>query len=126
MKFKILLPSEIFLEQDVTKIVAEAVNGSFCLMPRHVDFVAYLVPGLMSIEDEKGAETFLAIDEGVLVKRGSDVFVSTRTAVHVPDLGGLKQIVEEKFKAMDDKEKAARTAAARLEADLVRRFMELK
>lgn len=126
MKFKVLLPSEVFLEQEVSKIVAEAVNGSFCLMPRHVDFVAYLVPGLMSIEDEQGAETFLALDEGVLVKRGLDVLVSTRNAVHVPDLGALKQIVEEQFKAMDDKEKAARTAAARLEADLVRRFMELK
>lgn len=126
MKFKVLLPSEVFLDEEVAKVVAEAANGSFCLMPRHVDFVAAIVPGLVDIVDAKGAEIFLAVDRGVLVKRGQEVFVSTRNAIRLPDLGELKQIVEEQFKAMDDKEKAARTAAARLEADLVRRFMELR
>lgn len=126
MKFKVLLPSEVFLDEEVAKVVAEAANGSFCLMPRHVDFVAALVPGLVDIVDAKGTEIFLAVDQGVLVKRGQEVFVSTRNAIRLPDLGELKQIVEEQFKAMDDKEKAARTAAARLEADLVRRFMELR
>jgi F-type H+-transporting ATPase subunit epsilon len=52
--------------------------------------------------------------------------VSTRNVIRIPDLGQLKQVVDEQFKTLDDKEKAARTAAARLEADLVRRFMELR
>ena len=68
----------------------------------------------------------MLIDEGVLVKRGPNVMVSTRNVIRIPDLGQLKQVVDEQFKALDDKEKAARTAAARLEADLVRRFMELR
>jgi F-type H+-transporting ATPase subunit epsilon len=126
MKFRILLPSEVFLDQEVLKVVAEAENGSFCLLPRHVDFVASLVPGLLSLEDKKGKEVFLAVDEGILVKKGNDVFVSTRNVVRIPNLGELREVVEEKFKVMDDREKAARTASARLEADLVRRLMELR
>jgi F-type H+-transporting ATPase subunit epsilon len=126
MNCKILLPSEVFFNKEVAKIVAEAGNGSFCLLPQHIDFVAALVPGLLRIVEMDNKEEFYAVDEGILVKRGSDVMVSTRNVIRIPDLGQLKQVVDEQFKALDDKEKAARTAAARLEADLVRRFMELR
>ena len=126
MNCKILLPSEVFFNKEVAKIVAEAGNGSFCLLPQHIDFVAALVPGLLRVVEMDNKEEFYAVDEGILVKRGSDVMVSTRNVIRIPDLGQLKQVVDEQFKALDDKEKAARTAAARLEADLVRRFMELR
>lgn len=124
---KILLPTEIFFNKEVSKVVAEAGNGKFCLLPQHIDFVAAVVPGVLSIIPTDGAaEEFYAIDEGILTKKGNDVMISTRNAMRIPDLGMLKQVVEEQFKTLDDKEKAARTAAARLEADLVRRFMELR
>lgn len=126
MKLKILLPREVLLDVEVNKIVAEAVNGSFCLLPRHVDFVAALVPGIMGLTLPEGKEEFLAIDEGVLIKCGQEVLVSTSNAMRGPDLGTLKKTVEEEFSLLDEKEKMARTAAARLEADLVRRFMELE
>ena len=125
MNFKILLPYEVFVHTNVDKVKAEAANGSFCLLPRHIDFVATLVPGLLSVQKNGAPEEYYAMDEGVLVKKGDEVLVSTRNAVSIPDLGKLKGIVEERFKALDDREKKARTAAARLEADIVRRFMEL-
>ncbi len=126
MNCMILLPAEVFFDREVAKVVAEAGNGSFCLLPRHVDFAAALVPGLLRIFAVDGTEEFYAVDEGILVKRGDDITVSTRNAVEVPDLGQARRVVEEKFKTLDDREKSARTAAARLEADLVRRFMELR
>ncbi len=46
MRLKVLLPSQVLIDQEVSKIIAEAENGSFCLLPRHVDFSAALVPGL--------------------------------------------------------------------------------
>jgi F-type H+-transporting ATPase subunit epsilon len=123
---KILLPAEVFFNKEVNKVVAEAGNGKFCLLPQHIDFVASVVPGVLSIIPADGAEEFYAIDAGILTKKGNEVMISTRNAMRIPDLGMLKQVVEERFKTLDDKEKAARTAAARLEADLVRRFMELR
>ena len=124
MRLKILLPAEVLIERDVTKVVAEAENGSFCLLERHIDFVAALVPGILSFESDEGPEEFLAVDEGILVKCGSEVLVSTRNAVYGPDLGTLKETVEKQFRVLDDKEKNARSAIARLEADIVRRFIE--
>ena len=126
MMVKILLPSEVFFEGEAAKVNAEAANGSFCLLPRHIDFVTALVPGLMTIEDEKGAKTLLAIDEGILVKKDFEVLISTRNAVLIPEMGKGRQIVQEQFNVLDDREKASRSAAARLEADMVRRLMELK
>ncbi len=126
MNCKILLPSEVFYSQEAAKVVAEAANGSFCLLPLHIDFVAALVPGLLRIVGADGREEFYAVDDGILVKKGQEVTVSTRNVIRIPDLGQLKGVVEERFRSLDDKEKAARTAAARLEADLVRRFMELR
>ena len=126
MNLQVLLPAEIFVQQEVVKIIAEAGNGSFCLLPHHVDFVASLVPGILSYTTAAGEEVHLAIGEGALVKFGSHVLVSTRSAVSGPDLGKLKQSVDEAIRILDDKEKIARAAAAKLEADIVRRFVELK
>jgi F-type H+-transporting ATPase subunit epsilon len=126
MTLKILLPTEIFLEEEVTKVIAEASNGSFCLLPRHIDFVAALVPGLLSYEDKRGHEVFLAADEGILVKQGEQVFVSTRHALRGPDLGVLEKTVREQFMMLDDREKTARSAVAKIEASFVRRFLEIQ
>jgi F-type H+-transporting ATPase subunit epsilon len=125
MRLKVLLPTEILIDQEVTKVVAEAVNGSFCILPRHIDFVAALIPGILSFE-QGGQEEFLAIDEGMLVKCGAEVMVSTRNAVRGPELGRLKQTVNEQFEILDEQEKKARSALAKLEADFIRRFLDLE
>lgn len=124
MHLKILLPGEILLEREVTKITAEAANGSFCLLPRHVDFVAALVPGLLSLTTADGEETFVAVDAGTLIKRGAEVLVSVRNAVAGQTLGTLHQTIEERFQSLDERERRAQSALVRLEADFVRRFME--
>ena len=123
---KVFLPTEIIVDEEVAKVVAEAGNGFFCMLPRHVDFVAALVPGLLSFETPGGKEVFLAVDEGILVKCKEDVLVSTRNAIRGPDLGELRKAVEEQFKVLDDREKMARSAVAKIEASFVRRFLEIQ
>ena len=126
MLLKILLPAEIMLEHEVRKIVAEAEDGSFCLMPNHIDFVATLAPGIFTYEPASGGQELLAMDVGTLVKKGNHVLVSTRNAVRAPDLGKLKQVVVEQYEILDEREKMVRATSAKLEASLIRRFMELK
>jgi F-type H+-transporting ATPase subunit epsilon len=127
MRLTVLLPTEILVDEEVAKVVAEAQNGSFCLLPRHIDFVAALVPGLLSfVKTMDGAEEFLAVDEGLLVKCGPQVLVSTRQAVRGGELGLLRETVEKTFKVLTDQEKRARTALANLEANFIRRFLKLE
>ncbi len=125
MKLKVMLPSKRLIDQEVRKVIAEAENGSFCLLPHHIDFVASLAPGLLFFETDAGQEIFLAVNEGILVKCGDEVLVSTRNAVLGPTLGVLKETIEKEFQVLDEREKKARSAAAKLEANLVRRFLEL-
>lgn len=125
MRLKVLLPTKVLLDEPARKVVAETENGSFGLLPRHVDFVAPLVPGMLSFEAEDGTESFLAVDGGILVKNGSEVVVSTRRAVCGGDLGELRETIEREFFSLEDRERRTRSALARLESDIVRRFMEL-
>lgn len=122
----VLLPTEILVDEPVTKVIAEADNGSFCLLPRHVDFVAALVPGVMSFFTTDGAEHFAAIDRGILVKRGDEVSVSTLNGVTGTNLEELEDLVEEHFLELDEHERKTRTALARLEAGTLRAFRELQ
>ena len=126
MKLKVLLPTDVFLEEEVRKVVAEAPNGSFCLLPRHVDFVTALVPGLLSYETNQGQELFVAVNEGILVKYRQEVLVSTSNAALGRELGTLKQTVADEFEVLNDREKTARSAMARIEAGFVRRFLEIQ
>ena len=123
MRLKVFLPTRIFLNQEVTKIIAEAETGSFCLLPKHIDFVAALVPGIISFDHEEGEE-YLAVDKGVLVKRSSEVRISTRRAMLSRDLGKMKQIVKHEFMILDEREKKARSVLAKLEADFARSLFE--
>ena len=121
-----MLPTKILVDEEVTKIIAEAENGSFCLLPHHIDWVSALVPGLLSFVSVEGQERFLAVDEGILVKCGTQVLVSTRQAVLGDNLGTLRETVDSQFRVLDEREKLARSALAKLEASVIRHFIELE
>ncbi|MGM0556735.1 MAG: F0F1 ATP synthase subunit epsilon [Myxococcota bacterium] len=127
MNLRVLLPQKVFVDVEVDKVIAESPNGSFCLLERHVDFTSALAPGLLSyVRTEDGDEVFVAVDEGVLVKAGRQVRVSVRRATQSDDLQKLEDTVDQVFRQHTDRERRARSALARLEANFVRRFLELK
>lgn len=126
MQFSVVLPDAVLLAMQATKIVAEGTNGSFALLPRHLDWVAPIVPGLILVTDSADRETIIGADEGTLVKCGQHVTVATRRAVVGDDLAALRKTIERRFKALDEHESSARSALARLEAGIVRRFIELE
>ncbi len=124
MRLRIILPTEILLDQTVRRVVAEAEDGEFCLLPRHRDFATALVPGIVAYVDESGTRRYAAVAEGILVKSEDDVRISTRSGVLGDDLGTLRMHVAERFLVLDERERTARSAMARLESDFVRRFIE--
>lgn len=128
MRLKIALPTRLLYDGEVRKVTAEAANGSFTLMPRHIGFVTALVPGILFFDTagEEVEEIFYAVDEGILVKCGSKVLVSTRNAVRSADLESLHHTIQEHFEVLSEQERRARSALVRLEADFVRRFLELE
>ncbi len=123
MNLKVLLPFEIFTEKTgVSRVVAETREGSFGLLPRRLDCVAALAPGILTYETEAEGEVYVAVDEGVLVKAGPDVLVSVRRAFGGNDLAELRDSVEREFLTLDEHEQSVRSVMARLEAGFLRRF----
>ena len=126
MQLKVLIPSRKILTTKAVKVRVESEAGHFTLLPRHLDWVAALVPGIMAYVEQQGEEEiYLAVDQGILVKSGRDVLVSVRNAVVGEELGNLQDAVSRQFLVMEERERQSRTAMARLESDFVRRFMEL-
>jgi F-type H+-transporting ATPase subunit epsilon len=126
MHLKILLPFKVFAERfDVLRIVAESHSGSFGLLPNRLDCAAALVPGILTYETMDGGEVCLAVDEGVLVKTGSEVLISVRDAIGDMDLGELHKVIEQAFLSRHEQEKSVRSALAKLESSFIRRFSAL-
>jgi len=124
MRLTVWLPTEILMREEVVRIRAEAENGWFGMLPKHIDFVTVLVPGVLIFQAQDRPEEYLAIDHGILVKCGPEVSISTRNAVRGTKLEQLRKAVEEQFIAQEEREKKALAFEAKLEADLVRRLLE--
>lgn len=124
MNLKILLPARVFAQEtEVLRIVAETPRGSFGLLPRRLDCVALLEPGILTYETEDAGEVFVAIDEGVLVKAGANVTVSVRRAISGVDLEGLRNAVETEFLTLTEHEQVLRSVMAKLEIGFMRRLV---
>jgi len=125
MNLRILLPFQVFTETaGVTQIIAETQAGSFGLLPNRLDCVAALTAGILVIETEGDQETYLAIDEGLLVKTGGDILVSVRNAISGTGLGDLREAVEREFLTLNEHEQSVRAVLARMESGFIRRFMD--
>jgi F-type H+-transporting ATPase subunit epsilon len=125
MKLSVFTPAGVLLEEKAASISAEGSGGCFTLLPRHIDFATDIVPCVLSYISPKGAETFLAVDQGVLVKVGSQVSASVRAAVRSDDLASLADTVRERYRVESEEERKLRSAMADVEAGMVRRFMEI-
>lgn len=125
MRLEVITPSQVCLDRSVVRIVAEAPDGQFGMLPHHGDFVTELVPGILAYEPVEGGERFVALGSGTLVKCGPLVRVAVRSAIEGSDLGWLRAQVEAEVRQTDEEERTARAALARLEASMVRRFRDL-
>ena len=125
MNLRILLPFRIFADKNsVVRIVAEASAGSFGLLPNRLDCVAVLVPGILIFEMEEEGEVYVAVDEGILVKTGTEVLVSVRNAIEGNDLASLRESVKKEFLNLDAQEQNVRRVMAKMESGFIRRFAE--
>ena len=119
-----MTPTRTLQVREAAEVVVETDHGSVGLLPRHIDYVAALVAGILLWEDPKGGEHYLAVDRGTLVKCGPDVLVSVREAVEGEDLAGLQAAVRSRFEVIDDRERMSRSALAQLEARFLRGLLE--
>ena len=127
MSLKILLPFKVFMEtKSVIRIVAETSDGQYGFLPQRLDCVAALVPGILTYETTAGGIKYIAVDDGILVKAGTEVTVSVRNAIGGADLGKLHESVVKEFKDIDDNEKNVRSVMAKMESSFMVRLQKFQ
>ena len=105
MEMKIVLPTSILLKQMVSKVIFDAQDRSFCLLPRHIDFISALVPSILTFQNLNGIEQYLVHDEGILIKQDREVLVAIKHGLIENSLGSLKNRLEKEFQNIDIQEK---------------------
>ncbi len=126
MHLKILLPFKVFADvKNVEKIVVETSAGSYGFLPQRLDCTAALEPGILMYETLKEGVKYLAVDEGVMIKAGTELLVSVRNAMGDGPLGQLRELVKKEMRQLDKSEIMARTLMAKLETGFIRNFQKL-
>lgn len=129
MHLKTLLPTEVVVDEEISRIRFEAKDGSRTFLPRHIDFITAIAPGIVSFNPIKNGveqeEVFMACDEGILVKEGPMVYLSVRRAVMNKSLDFLVKSISEEFKKAEEERKTSHAALARLEVNLTQGLMRL-
>jgi len=129
MKVKISSLTGSFEADGVSKLKVPGEKGHYTILPHHIDYTALVFPGVLAYIAQNGEEMYLAVEEGVFVKKGVDVFLSCRNLI-IGEPGAqekeLKGTVRDKFETLDETEKKTRELISRMESDFVRRFLEMK
>jgi F-type H+-transporting ATPase subunit epsilon len=127
MNLTILLPFRIFAKLDnVSRIIAETLEGSFGLFPHRLDCAAALVPGILSYTTTTDNTTHLAVDEGALIKSGDCVFISVRRAIAGTNLNDLHEAVVREYLTLNTQEREMRFVVAKMESGFIGRLAELR
>lgn len=127
MQLKILLPYGVFADiKNVKRIVVDTTDGSYGILPRRLDCTAALVTGILLYETKSEGEKYVAVNEGILIKAGSQVSISVRHAIGNAPLGKLRAMVEKEMVELDELEINARTVMAKLETGFLRNFQKLR
>ncbi|MBD3234467.1 MAG: F0F1 ATP synthase subunit epsilon [candidate division Zixibacteria bacterium] len=120
MKVKIYAPTEKIADEEIKKLTAEGIHGSFTLLPKHIDVGVPLPSGILSYISKDDEERIFALDEGILVKQGEGIFISAMKVIKGTSLETLREEMNEKIIEMSDREKKSRSALALLEGSILR------
>ena len=117
-------PGSVVVDREVEQVSAESTVGWFTMLPRHLDAVVELAQGLVVFAAD-GSESYLAVDGGTLVKAGSTVDIATGEAFTGSSTRELQHQLRAAFSDLDERERRARRAVARLEGDVTQRLLDL-
>lgn len=132
MRLTIMTPNKIIDEREVIKVSAIGREGSFTLLPGHVDIFSSLVRCIVSAEDSDQKVHVYAADGGILTKEGPMVRISSPFAVKGQVINeddpeqGLAERIDNALSELEKESGHIRTETLRVETDLVRRMIELE
>ena len=123
MTVEIVEPASRHRYENVQELIAEGVDGSFALLPNHVDFASVLASGLLVLVIEND-EQYAAVDRGVLTKVGDEVEIATPRSVIGKPLGQIREAVQSEFVSEEEHERRVLSTMTKIQTDMARKIFE--
>ncbi len=121
----VVTPNKRIVKKDIQEVIAEGGEGSFGLLPNHQDYLSAIIPSILTYRQE-GKEGYIAVDDGILVKKGEKVSLCTKEAFEKENLGQLKKEMEESLLSAKESEKRSRQEMLQMEISFIKKFYSLK
>lgn len=125
LRLRLRTPAGLLVDQPVSAVTAEDLDGWFGIAPGRADLVAVLPPGLLVFRDPKSegeGEGFVALAGGLLDLRANECRVMARQAVMSRDLERIADQVAAHLRQRRARGRAQRGAIFELVREALRRM----
>lgn len=126
MKIQVRTPTRLVVETEgIVSVKCETDAGRRTIEPRRLDGVVALAPGVLTMRGASGNIIEAAIDEGLLVKTGSEVTISVRHVILAEGKESLRHALSQEMARIRNTESDLRIALASLETRFMKDFSQV-
>lgn len=117
LNLRIYTPDKLFIDETITKITVYGKEGCFTILPKHIDYISSFDDCILYFEKENKDIVFVGVNQGVLVKSGREIQISTFNAINGgSSLDELKNIL--RINIYRDFDKKFKNSLKNIEKDL--------
>lgn len=129
LNLRVYTPEKLFLEKEILKITLNGKEGSFSILPKHVDYISSFDDCIMCYTDTSNKTSFLATNQGIITKIGRNIEISTFHVIVGNSLMELKNNINElskKSKDIANKNTEINENLKKMELSILKKIMEYK
>lgn len=129
LNLRIYTPEKLFLESEILKITLSGKEGSFSILPKHVDYISSFDDCIMCYVDNTGNTNFLATNQGIITKIGRNIEISTFHIITGKSLKEIKDNLNEVSKKSDkliNMDNKISENLRKMELSILKKIMEYK
>ena len=125
LKLEIVTPQATVFSNDVDLVTLPTADGEIGIYPQHVRLITQLVPGEIIVSKD-GADTYLAVGEGLVDVDAAHVSILTDMAIRAADIDEAAVTEARERAAARLREKLSDEEVASVNASLVRAVAQLQ
>ena len=125
MNLKVYTPTELVLEEQIVSFTFTERTGSVCLKPNHIDYISSFTLSTMVFVNINNEKKIIVANNGILIKCGRDLKLSSYVLEIGSDLENLKLDLEKKVDSEMEMRKQLQKSLKNLEYHMFKRIMEL-
>ena len=125
LRLEIITPQAIVYSEDVEMVTLPCVEGQMGVYPQHIRVITQIEPGEIIVH-KGGADSYLAVGEGLVEITGTRVSIATDMAIPAEQIDEAKAEEARERARARLREKIADEEVASVNASLVRALAQLQ